>query len=125
MDFKLNFNRIIAGVAEAQMKQLEERVMNGIFKIAITIDCPVFIDYFDNYCFTDFYIGFLLFHHPDFLFLLFLLYYFLYCFLGICYLSSYHQFNIVVTILKMVRFECFEQIGIASMSLDNLFCFKT
>jgi hypothetical protein len=79
-DFKSN---MIITEELAVLLELEDWVTNWIFRTAIVIKSPVFINYFDSYCFADFYIDFLLFHHLNYLCLLFLLYYFLYCFLVI------------------------------------------
>jgi len=115
-DFKSN---IIITVA-VQL-ELEDWVTNGIFRSAIVIKSPVFINYFDNYCFADFYIDFLLFHHLNYLCLLFLLYYFLCCFVVIY--SSNLLFKIVVVILD-INLEYFGMIMNASFVLVSLFCFK-
>ena len=116
-DFKSN---IIITVA-VQL-ELEDWVTNGIFRTAIVIKSPVFINYFNNYCFADFYIDFLLFHHLNYLYLLFLLYYFLCCFVVIY--SSYLLFKIVVVILDIINLEYFGMIMNASFVLVSLFCFK-
>lgn len=119
IDFKSN---IIITVA-VQL-ELEDWVTNGIFRTAIVIKSPVFINYFDNYCFADFYIDFLLFHHLNYLCLLFLLYYFLCCFVVIYSLSSNPLFKIVVVILDIINLEYFGMIMNASFVLVSLFCFK-
>ena len=121
-DFKSN---IIITEELPEQLELEDWVTNGIFRTAIVIKSSVFINYFDNYCFADFYIDFLLFRRPNCLYLLFLLYYYLCCFLDIFSLSSFLLFEIVIAALEIVDFECFELIMIAPLVWDNLFCFET
>ena len=120
-DFKSN---IIISEELPEQLELEDWVTNGIFRTAIVIKSPVFINYFDNYCFADFYIDFLLFHHLNYLCLLFLLYYFLCCFVVIYSLSSNPLFKIVVVILDIINLEYFGMIMNASFVLVSLFCFK-
>ena len=120
-DFKSN---IIITEELPEQLELEDWVTNGIFRTAIVIKSPVFINYFDNYCFADFYIDFLLFHHLNYLCLLFLLYYFLCCFVVIYSLSSNPLFKIVVVILDIINLEYFGMIMNASFVLVSLFCFK-
>jgi len=112
-------------ITVAVQLELEDWVTNGIFRSAIVIKSPVSINYFDNYCFADFYIDFLLFHHLSYLCLLFLLYYFLCCFVVIySLLSSYLLFKIVVVMLDIINLEYFGMIMNASFVLVSLFCFK-
>ena len=120
-DFKSN---IIITEELPEQLELEDWVTNGIFRTAIVIKSPVFINYFDNYCFADFYIDFLLFHHLNYLCLLFLLYYFLCCFVVIYSLSSNPLFKIVVVILDIINLEYFGMIMNASFVLVSLFYFK-
>jgi len=111
-------------ITVAVQLELEDWVTNGIFRSAIVIKSPVFINYFDNYCFADFYIDFLLFHHLNYLCLLFLLYYFLCCFVVVySLLSSYLLFKIVVVILDIINLEYFGMIMNASFVLVSFFCF--
>lgn len=125
-EVKSNFKKIITE-QEAEVKQLEleDWVTNEILQTTVVTNLLVSITNFDSYCFTDFYIDFLLFRRPNCLYLLFLLYYYLCCFLDIFSLSSFLLFEIVIAALDIVDFECFELIMIAPLVWDNLFCFET
>ena len=85
--------------------ELEDWVTNEILQTVVVTNLLVSITNFDSYCFTDFYIDFLLFRRPNYLYLLFLLYYYLCCFLDIFSLSSFLLFEIVIAALEIVDFE--------------------
>jgi hypothetical protein len=125
-EVKSNFRKIITeDLAEVKQLELGDWVMNEILQTVVVIaNSLVFItDLGHSYCFTNFYIDYLLFRHPSYLFLLFLLYFLYCCILDFFSLSSYHLR--IVTALGIVDFEYFAQTMIVPFIWENLFFFET